>query len=381
MKKTWYLLSIAAFVLFIWACSSDGSSSDDGGGGDDEVPVTFDRGAMLANWADNIIIPSYKAFQSELSDLESTYEAFVADQSVMNLETFRTSWESAYRAWQHVSMFEIGPAESIGYRLNMNTYPADTDLIDAYLATGVFDLSLPSNRDAKGFPALDYILNGLEDDDVTLVELLTNSVNSASMQDYISELLADMVSLTNDVVGQWEGSYRNTFVDNNGSSATATTDRFVNDFIFYYEKFLRAGKIGIPIGVFSGTTEVNTLEVLYKSELSKSMFLEGLDAVQDFFNGKHYGSATTGESLESYLEALNTLKDGADLAKLINDQMDEARDIVSSLNDFKTEIEAADPPVNMFLAYDEVQKVVPLFKVDMVSAMSINIDFVDADGD
>ncbi|WP_175288787.1 hypothetical protein [Flagellimonas eckloniae] len=48
MKKTWYLLSIAAFVLFIWACSSDGSSSDDGGGGDDEVPVTFDRGAMLA---------------------------------------------------------------------------------------------------------------------------------------------------------------------------------------------------------------------------------------------------------------------------------------------------------------------------------------------
>ncbi|KQC31521.1 hypothetical protein [Flagellimonas eckloniae] len=91
MKKTWYLLSIAAFVLFIWACSSDGSSSDDGGGGDDEVPVTFDRGAMLANWADNIIIPSYKAFQSELSDLESTYEAFVADQSVINLEAFRTS--------------------------------------------------------------------------------------------------------------------------------------------------------------------------------------------------------------------------------------------------------------------------------------------------
>jgi hypothetical protein len=35
----------------------------------------------------------------------------------------------------------------------------------------------------------------------------------------------------------------------------------------------------------------------------------------------------------------------------------------------------------MLLAYDEVQRAVPLLKVDMVSAMSINIDFVDADGD
>ncbi|MEO9513894.1 MAG: imelysin family protein [Flavobacteriaceae bacterium] len=380
MKKTGYLLSFVVLAITIWACSSDGSSTD-AGSSDDEVPVTFDRGAMLTNWADNIIIPSYQAFQVQLLDLQSAYETFISDQSVSNLEAVRVAWESAYKEWQHVSMFEIGPAESIGYRLNMNTFPADTDLIDAFIAIGTFDLSLPSNRDAKGFPALDYILNGIEVDDTTLIALLTNNANSVNQQDYVAALLADMVSLTDDVVGQWEGTYRDTFVENDGSSATASVDRFVNDYIFYYERFLRAGKIGIPIGVFSGTTEVNTLEVLYKPELSKSMFLEGLNAVQDFFNGKHYSSATTGESLESYLQALNTVKDGADLAELINDQMDAAREIVSALDDFKTEIEAANPPVPMFLAYDEVQKIVPLFKVDMVSAMSINIDFVDADGD
>lgn len=376
MKQTRYLISMIALALIIWACSSDGSSTDDV-----EVPVTFDRGDMLANWADNIIIPSYTAFQSELLDLQSSYETFVVDQDISSLDAVRTSWENAYRAWQHVSLFEIGPAEAIGYRLNMNTYPADSDLVDVSIATGVFDLSLPSNRDAKGFAALDYILNGFEGDDATLIVLLTSAASDPNRQDYFAAMLADMLSLTNDVVGQWEGSYRDTFVDNDGASATASVDRFVNDYIFYYEKFLRAGKIGIPIGVFSGSTEVNTLEVFYRPELSKDMFLEGLDAVQGFFNGKHYGSSVTGESLASYLEALNTLKDGADLAGLINDQMDDARDIVSALGDFKTEIEAADPPVAMFLAYDEVQKVVPLFKVDMVSAMSINIDFVDADGD
>ncbi|MEM9647517.1 MAG: imelysin family protein [Bacteroidota bacterium] len=386
MKKKWYFLFVVA--LAIWACSSDGSSDnpptdDDMGGTDDDVvvPVTFDRGAMLANWADNIIIPSYKAFQSELSAMDMAYDTFTGDKSIENLEAFRNAWESAYRAWQRVSMFETGPAESAGYRLNMNIYPADTDLIDSFITTGTFDLSLPSNRDAKGFATLDYLLNGLDDNDTDLLERWTNGADAANTEDYINAILSDMMSLTDDVVGQWEGSYRNTFVANDGSSATASVDRYVNDYIFYYEKFLRAGKIGIPIGVFSGTTAVNTIEVLYKPELSKPMFLEGLDAVQDFFNGKHFGSDATGESLASYLDALNTVKDGEDLSQRINDQMDAGRDIVSALGDFKTEIESGNPPVDMFLAYDEVQKVVPLFKVDMVSAMSINIDFVDADGD
>lgn len=386
MKGKWYYAFVA--ILVIWACSSDSSNptpgTDDdgmGGGTDDEVPVTFDRGAMLTNWADNIIIPSYQAFQTDLAALQTAFETFESDKSEINLQAFRQAWEAAYITWQKVSMFEIGPAESAGYRLNMNTYPADTDLINDHITTGTYDLTLPSNRDSKGFPALDYLLNGLAADDTALLDLWTNGAEADNTMAFITAMLADMTALTNTVVGDWEGSYRNTFVSNDGSSATASVDRYVNDFIFYYEKFLRAGKMGIPLGVFSGTPAPNTIEVFYKPELSKTMFLTGMDAVQDFFNGKHFGSATTGESLASYLGALNTLKDGADLAEVINDQMNEARDLVNGLGTFRDEIENNTPPTNMLLAYDEVQRVVPLFKVDMVSAMSISIDFVDADGD
>ena len=35
----------------------------------------------------------------------------------------------------------------------------------------------------------------------------------------------------------------------------------------------------------------------------------------------------------------------------------------------------------MTLTYDELQKVVILLKVDMLQAMNINVDYVDADGD
>lgn len=375
MKKFWHALLIVALVA--WACSSDNSDEET----EDPISVTFDRGAMLTNWADNIIIPAYTAFQSNLSNLNATYTIFSTDKTVDNLVAFRTAWAEAYASWQTVSMFEIGPAEAVGYRLNMNTYPTDTDLVNSNISSGDYDLLLPSNRDAKGFPALDYLLNGLEDNDTALVARWTNGADANTTTEYITDLLADMTALTNEVVSEWEGNYRNTFVTNDGSSATASVDRFVNDFIFYYEKFLRAGKMGIPLGVFSGITAPNTIEVYHNPELSKTMFLTGLNTVQDFFNGRHFNAATSGESLASYLDELNTVTEGEDLTQLINDQLNEARAMVAGLGTFKDEIENNAPPTNMLLAYDEVQRLVPLFKVDMVSAMSISIDFVDADGD
>ncbi len=383
MKKRWYW--IFAFLLVLWACSSDssdGPNPDDGTGQtDDVVPVTFDRGAMLTNWADNIIIPSYTTFSSELNELKTAFDTFSVSKTVENIVALRQAWLNAYIAWQRVSMFETGPAETIGYRLNMNTYPVDVTLLESFVVSGSYNLNLPSNRDVKGFSALDYLINGLENDDTALVSRFDTASDAQNRLAYINDVLDDMITLTDQVVQEWQGSFRDAFINNDGSSAAASTDRFVNDFILYYEKFLRAGKMGIPLGVFSGTPAPNTIEAFYKADVSRTLFLTGLSSVQDFFNGKHFDSNTTGESLASYLRALNEVKDGDDLDDVINDQFDLAREMVSSLDTFRNEIENNSPPTDMFMAYDEVQRAVPLLKVDMVSAMSINIDFVDADGD
>jgi predicted lipoprotein len=335
---------------------------------------------MLTNWADHIIVPSYEAFASEVSDLNTSFDTFKSDASAANLVAFRTAWESAYLAWQRVSMFEIGPAETVGLRLNMNIYPADTEKIESHIASGDYDLSLSSNRDAKGFPALDYLINGLGETDEAIAAKYSSADNAALIA-YIDAALTDMSSLTNQVLSEWQEGYRDTFVSNDGASSTASVDRFVNDYIFYYEKFLRAGKMGIPLGVFSGTAQSGKVEAYYKNDFSNALFLEGLTAVQDFFNGKHFGKQSSGESLATYLDALNSVKNGEDLTQRINAQFDTAREAVSGLAPFRQEIENNDPATDMLLAYDEVQRAVPLLKVDMVSAMSINIDFVDADGD
>lgn len=370
------------FILaLIGACSSDNGGGDST---DDDVPdsdsVIFARGPMLANWADNIIIPSYESFSVEMANLTLAYEAFKVDANTTNLIAFRASWLSAYTLWQRIAMFEIGPAETADLRFSLNTYPTNTDKIDSNITSGTYDLSLPSNREAKGFPALDYLINGLGETDEAITSRYTTA-EAATLISYIDDILTDMNTLSNQVLAEWKADFRDTFVLSDGSSATASTDRYVNDYIFYVEKFLRAGKMGIPLGVFSGSPLPGNLEAFYEGDVSNELFLEGLQAVQDLFNGKHFDSATTGESLASYLDALNTIKDGEDLNTLINNQLNQARVMVTGLDTFRTEIENNTPPTNMLLAYDEVQRIIPLLKVDMVSAMSINIDFVDADGD
>ncbi|MBU2973870.1 imelysin family protein [Zobellia sp. B3R18] len=374
--------AIVAVAAMIWACSSDGGSdpTDDVVVDPNPDPVSFERGPMLVNWADNIIIPSYEAFSTEITDLQTAFDAFKTDSNEANFIAFRASWLSAYKMWQRVSMFEIGPAETVGFRLNMNIYPADNDKMDGFISSGGYDLALASNRDAKGFPALDYLINGLGDTDQAILDRF-NGTEKENLVSYTGDIIADMVSLTQGVLAEWNSGYRATFVANNGASSTASVDRFINDYVFYYEKFLRAGKMGIPVGAFSENVLPQNVEAYYKADISNELFLEGLEAVQDFFNGVHYGKTTSGESLASYLDALNTVKDGDDLKKLINDQFNLARTKVQELEPFRKEIEDNVPPTNMLLAYDEVQRIVPLLKVDMVSAMSVSIDFVDADGD
>jgi predicted lipoprotein len=367
------ILGILALVLFVYACSSDDSSTDDQG----PTPSTFDRTALLENWADNIIVPGYVDFQSKVNALQTETTAFAANSN--DLTAIRSVWLEAYSTWQRVSMFETGPAETAGLRLNVNIFPASVTTIEGNITSGSYDLGLSSNRTAKGFPTLDYLLHGIAADDTAILAIYNGAQGDAYKQ-YLQDIVADMQTLITTVLNEWQGGYRDTFVNNDGSSSTASVDRLVNDYIFYYERHLRAGKMGIPGGVFSGSVELNTIEALYAGNLSKQFFLIGLGAAQDFFNGRAYNGSTPGESLSSYLDELNVVKDGADLSTIIDNQFNTARQAVQGLGNFQQELQN-NPPTNFLNAYDEVQRLVPLLKVDAVSALSISIDFADADGD
>lgn len=348
-------------------------------GDEDPGPIgntTFDRKALLTVWADDIIIPRLEAYVSSLNELKVSKDAFVSRPTAITLSDIRDKWLRASLNWQGVSMFEIGKAEELNLRSFTNIYPTDIDEINANIATQNFNLELPSNYDAQGLPALDYLLFGTGDS----AQEVLDAINDQNTLSYINDLVERLYDLASEVADSWNSGYRQTFIDNDGSSATASVDKVVNDFLFYYEKFLRAGKVGIPAGVFTGNPLSNAVEAPFSNDYSIDLFQEGFIKVKEFFNGVSHSGSNSSTSLKTYLETAQNDINADDTSALIADQWQKVDQRLSDFNlSFREQVESDNS--KMTDLYDELQKVVPFLKVDMMQALNIQVDFVDADGD
>ena len=368
MKKVG-LFAIALIGIF-YACSSEDSSSTSGD--------NYDRTVLLTNWADNLIIPSYLNFQNKVNALETSVNTFNSTVNQTNLDNVRTKWVEAYKAFQYVGFYTIGKAEEIAFLEKTNIYPINAADIDTNISSGTYDLNLISQYDSQGFPAIDYMLFGIGVDDTAILNLYSTNQN---YKQYLTDLVSVIKTNTDAIVTSWNSSYRASFISNSGNSAGSSVNLMVNNYVYYFEKHLRAGKVGIPAGIYSnGTTYSDKVEASYRANLSKELLQEGTKAAKDFFNGKHFNSATEGVSLKSYLEFLNAVRSGQSLTTIINNQFTAIETTNASLDaNFKNQI-AADNTV-MINAFDALQQQVVYLKLDMMQALNITVDYVDADGD
>ncbi|NBC58990.1 MAG: peptidase M75 superfamily protein [Bacteroidetes bacterium] len=368
-------------IAFFSVCLLLSCSSDDGRTDINTNPTDgFDRQAMLTNWADNIIIPVYTDLNAKLGNLVNAKTNFIDDPTQANLDNLRMAWQEAYKVWQHAEMFNVGLAESSNYIFQMNVYPTNVNDIESNIQSLNYDLGSVNNNDAVGFPALDYLLHGLGENDTEILTFYTSNNNAENYKTYLSDLVDRMKTLTQSLLDDWNNGFRDSFVANTENSATGSINLMVNDYIFYYEKGFRANKFGIPAGNFSPNPLPDRVEAFYQADFSKTLALEGIDAIQNFFNGRAYNSSADAESLKDYLDFLNTIKEGEDLSSLINNQFDEARQKINSLDEsFAHQVETNN--VAMTETFDVIQLAVVLLKVDMLQALDISVDFVDADGD
>jgi len=371
MIKISKLLLIA--TLLFAACSTEDDGDNGGGtnGGDN-----FDRGEMLANWADNIIVPSFVSFQVETQNLEDLARAFAENPGDTELNALRSQYTAAYQEFQTVEMFQIGKAEELNYRRFLNTYPTKTEEIESQIASGSYNLELPSNFAQQGFPALDYLLYGYGSTEETLEVFTANP----EYINYIVAVAERINNLTSEVTASWQGDYRDTFVNNTSSSSTGSVDRFTNDYVMYFEKILRSGKIGYPAGAFTGSPSPENVEALYAGEISKDLYLQALDSFEDFFYGVKINGGENGASYFQYLKYLENETDEESITASIAGQFSAIRAQSSELdNNLKSQVQTDNS--KMLAAFDELQKEVILLKVDMMQALSISVDYVDSDGD
>lgn len=363
---------IAGLVLIVstfLSCKEEGKTES-------QISDNFDRRAMLVHWADNIIVPAYQDYYSKVYDFQQKAKTFQLNQTAQNLQYTREAFARAYRSWQWVSMFAIGPAESENLGNHSNIYPCDTAEINHNIIQGFISFELPSFYDAQGWPAIDYLLFG-EDPQLALQRLM----NEGDRLSYLIALSNHLELQAKTVLQEWENGYRDTFVSQEGSGAESSVNKLINDYVYHFEKELRAGKIGIPAGVFSGTVLPSRLEARYSDTLSKSLFQESLKAHKAFFQGAAFKEGDpSGPSLKAYLNELQVMNGSVLLSERIEAQFDLIEQQANTLNSsFYNALSQDQAP---FLAlYDALQQNVVWLKVDMMQALNVRVDYVDADGD
>ena len=368
-KNITYLVILTLLATFFVACEDSK---------EDQVEQTFDRSLVLLNWSDNIITPSYEAFQEKLGKLKTSVDKFKSDVTQENLDLVRSEWLNAYKGWQHVEMFNIGKAEEIYYSSKMNVYPANISRIKSNIDSEQYNLGNANNNSAQGFPALDYLLYGGISDGSKVIDRFLSQDGSKYLS-YLENCVNEMISLTKIVVDDWKAN-KGSFVSSTENTATSSINMLTNDFIFYYEKGFRANKLGIPAGIFSSNTIPENVEGYYNGKISKVLALEAMNAVHNFFVGKSFDNSKTKESFKYILKTLDAKKGEENLGEVIESKLLEAKSKIESLDDnFSTQINS--DKVKFLETYDAIQKVVVLLKVDMLQALNINVDYTDADGD
>lgn len=374
-KISWgQLYHVAALISIIslTACSTDNDPAEPSTG-------QFDRKPMLQFWAQSIITPRYEAYEQSLKQLHQDAQKFTSSTDEVHLKSLRESFAKSYLAWQKVAMLTIPAAEAQSLRNYSNVFPTDTTLIQQHIQSGSYDLSLPSTLDAQGFPALDFLIHGKNSNTATLHYYQ----NTAKAKLYLTELSARLQRLTAAVLNQWKNGGKASFIAQDGASATASVNLFVNDFIFYYERLLRAGKVGIPAGVFSGGKRPGAVEGVYSGPLSRKLLKEALQGTVDFFAGRSAADTTSieyGPSLATYLDSLDVRREGTLLSDVILDQWTTAQGEVDQL-DANLQRSVVTNNTQMLQTYDALQKNVIYLKVDMLQALNIRVDYIDADGD
>lgn len=372
MKKL-ILFLFTAVVLS--SCSSDSSEGQ---------KDKYDRGAILQNWADNIIMPSLQNYNTQLAALKTAQSAFTAAPNETTLTDLQAKWLDTYKAYQHVAMFNIGKSEEIQFTKYANTYPTDASLINSKIASGNTNIEGPGNDIAQGFPALDYLLFGLADNPATTVEFYTTNTNAANYKNYLTAVTDKLLAISATVFNDWKNGFKAGFISKTDNTSAGSVNKMVNAYVQFYEKEVRTGKVGIPAGKFSSTPLPEKVEGFYSKIYSRQLLIEGLKASQNFFNGTYFGKQTSGASLKSYLDFLGKKGDNENAALMLSDLMNNqfiasATAIGQMMPNLYQQVLTDNN--KMLMSFDAMQRNVAYMKTDMVSAMSISINYADTDGD
>ena len=353
---------VLLLLLAIVGCSTDGANNH----------PDYDRSSVLADQANNIIRPNFSVLATSCTSLDNSINTLIADPSLSHLEDARNALLDARTAFQKCTPYSsFGPSNSYALRNELNTFPSDTALVEQNIASGEYVLGSVSTLDAQGFPAIEYLLWSTNNDD----EILNALTNDSNRCDYLTSLSARCQEIATTVSDEWT-SYSTMYIQQDGTDVGSSLGMVVNSLNLDFEKFIRDGKVGIPLGIRSlGNPLPGHVEAPY-SDNSKALLTASLEGLLQLIEGSEGSSY----SLSTYMDHVGAQHIGTELSGVIRNH----------INDLINQVNTIDRPLETWLVeeagaadqlYTDLQQLVVYLKVDMTSSLGILISYQDTDGD
>jgi predicted lipoprotein len=346
----------------------------------------YDKLSLLTNLADNYIIPSLDAYKSKIVTLSIHVDSFITNPSISNLTLIRTNWEDALLNWQDIGFLDFGPSEYILLRKQTNTFPIDTIELNNSITLADWNLGYVSSYDSKGLQALDYLLfkPGHTDN-----ELITYFQNNENARNYLKALSEDLNQNINYVTNEWI-TYREDFINDfevttsnlSTNSQGSSISNIINALCLHYEFYVRRGKVGLPLGVFNGFSQLELPELVecYYSGKSTQNLVRSVNSLRKYVTGSSYLNNDNGLGLDDYMDFVNAEQNSQQLSTVIDNQFLTILEELNNINGPLSE-EIINNKSQITQTYQELQQLVPYMKVDMTSALGVLITYQDNDGD
>lgn len=305
MKTFAFGLALAT-LLPIAGCVDNGSGSNRAVTADN-----FDFVAMLANYADSIIVPNYESLAdttnllaAESGSIATYCSAIGSDNEASARSAAQAVWKTTMDAWQTTTLHELGPiqANNNALRNRISSFARGSSLstcgVDQAVVLADTDPNFSlSSRSAnqRGLGAVEYLLfsDNLEHSCSSQITETTDWNTRPETErkqlrcDYAQTLVEDINAAAQSVVTAWlidADNYRSQFLN---PALLDTNLKALSDALFYLDTETKDTKLGIPLGISATCSQPSCPEVIESpyAEYSLNNIAQNLQSFLNLLQG------------------------------------------------------------------------------------------------
>jgi predicted lipoprotein len=344
-----------AALLLLSALSALSACGDDAVTPPADGPLGFDRRAMLAHLADDILIPTYDRFVTDTATLSTALAAHcdalaAGGDTSASLAAARGAWIAAIDTWEASEAILVGPAARIDNTIRNRIYSwpfvapctIDQDLIVRWRTPAMYDVTTRFDN-ARSLSAIESLLYNTTDTSACAVmpnEWEAQAADRPKARCALAATIAgDVAVQARALADAWKpaaGNYRDQLVLAGTAASSIESEReavnMVSDALFYVDRMVWDMKVREPAGIkpnACGAIEaacVREVELRYADHATAAI-RANLAALRVGFTGT--GDGTDGPGFDDYMIAVGA----ADVAARVTGEIDAAIAAAAALPD------------------------------------------------